>query len=181
MAVGADVVTVFTTSTCPWCVRAKEFLRQKGVPFRERNIEMDPAAARELSLRTGQMGVPVITAGSEVIVGFDRPRLERLAARFAAPPTPDPAAESRPRPKVGMRVKDGPGGAEVVAVHPGSPAEQAGVRVGDLIVDMNARTVRSADDLEAVLAGLTPSGEAGHTIAVDVRRNGKPQRLRLPI
>jgi len=180
MTVGTDVVTVFTTSTCPWCVRAKEFLKQKNVPFRERNIEFDPLAARELSQRTGQMGVPVITAGDEVIVGFDRPRLERLAARFAAP-APDPADDARPRPKVGLRVKDAPGGAEVAAVHPGSPAAQAGLRVGDLIVDMNSRTVRSAADLEAVIVSLTPSAEAGQTVAIDIRRNGKPQRLRLPI
>jgi glutaredoxin-like YruB-family protein len=180
MTVGADAVTVFTTSTCPWCVRAKEFLKQKGVPYRERNIEFDPLAARELSQRTGQMGVPVITAGDEVIVGFDRPRLERLAARFAAPAT-EPTPDARPRPKIGLRVKDAPGGAEIGAVHPGSPAEHAGLRVGDVIVDMNARTVRSAADLEAVLASLTPSGEAGQTIAVDIRRNGRPQRVRLPI
>lgn len=180
MTVGAEVVTVFTTSTCPWCVRAKEFLKQKGVPFRERNIEFDPQAASELSQRTGQMGVPVITAGDDVIVGFDRPRLERLAARFAAPP-PEPAADAPPRPKIGLRVKDAPGGAEVGAVHPGSPAEQAGLRVGDLIVDMHARTVRSAADLEAALAGLTLSQKAGETVALDIRRSGKPQRLRLPV
>jgi glutaredoxin 3 len=178
MPVGAEVVTVFTTATCPWCVRAKEFLKQKGVPFQERNIEFDPQAARELSQRTGQMGVPVITAGDEVIVGFDRPRLERLAARFAAPA---PTNDAPPRPKIGLRVKDAPGGAEVGTVHPGSPAEQAGLRVGDLIVDMHARTVRSAADLEAALAGLTLSQKAGETVAIDIRRNGKPQRLRLPI
>jgi glutaredoxin 3 len=178
MAVGADTVTVYTTTTCPWCTRAKEYLRQKNVPFQEKNIEYDQTAAQEVMRRSGQMGVPVITAGDEIIVGFDRPRLDRLAQKYAPPPPPiDPAL----RPKVGLRVKDAPGGAEVGAVHPGSPAEQAFVRVGDLIVGMNGREVRSAADLEAAIDSLVLSQKAGDTVAVDVRRGGKPVRLRMPV
>ena len=178
MAVGSDTVTVYTTTTCPWCVRAKEYLRQKGVAFTERNIELDRAGAQEVMRRTGQMGVPVIVDGDDVIVGFDRARLDKLAVRHAPPPPPiDPAV----RPKVGLRVKDATGGAEVGYIHPGSPAEQAFIRVGDVIVDLNGRAVRSAADLEAALASLVPSQHAGQTVAVDVRRNGKPVRLRLPI
>jgi glutaredoxin-like YruB-family protein len=179
MTVGADTVTVYTTTTCPWCVRAKDFLRQKGVPYQEKNIEYDPIAAREVMRRTGQTGVPVITAGEETIVGFDRARLERLATKYAPPPPPpDPNV---PRPKVGLRVKDASGGAVVGGIATGSPAEQAGVRIGDLVVSLNGRSVRSAADLEAVLATLTLAQHAGQTIAVDVRRNGKPVRLRLPV
>ena len=171
MAVGADTVTVYTTSTCPWCVRAKDFLRQKGVPFQEKNLEYDAIAAQELRRRTGQMGVPVITAGDEVIIGFDRPKLEKLASRFAPPRT----APTGPRPKIGLRVKSGSGGAEIGAVHPDSPAEQAGLRPGDIVVEVGGRSVRSAADLEAALAELT----ADQTVALDIRRNGKPARLRL--
>lgn len=178
MTVGADTVTVYTTTTCPWCVRAKEYLRQKNVPFQEKNIEYDRAAAQEVMRRSGQMGVPVITAGDEVIVGFDRARLDQIAAKYAPPPPPiDPAL----RPKVGLRVKDASGGAEVGGVNPGSPAEQAGIRIGDVIVGMNGREVRSAADLEAAIDSLVPAQRAGETIAVDVRRNGKPARLRLPV
>src|SRR5438046_488163 len=127
--------------------------------------------------RSGQMGVPVITAGDEVIVGFDRDRLERLAARYAsAAPHADavPQAHATPRPRIGLRVKDVPGGAEVGAVHPGSPAEQAGLRIGDVVVEINGRSVRSAADLETAIAGLRLSQKAGQTIALDVRRKGKP-------
>jgi S1-C subfamily serine protease len=124
--------------------------------------------------KTGQMGVPVITAGNEVIVGFDRPRLEALAQRYAAPPPPtDPAL----RPKIGLRVKDGSGGAEVALVHPGSAAERGGVRVGDVVIEMNGRPVRSAADLESALSTLTPGG----TVAVEVRREGRQRRLRVPL
>jgi glutaredoxin 3 len=174
MAVGTDTVTVYTTSTCPWCVRAKEYLKQKGVPFRERNIEFDRAAAQEVAQRSGQRGVPVIIAGDDVIVGFDRPRLDALASRFAPPP---PAADAAPRPKIGLRVKDATGGAEVGGVRSGSPSERAGLREGDVVIEMNGKPVRSAADLEAVLASLT----VDTTVAVQVRRNGKQTRLRMAL
>ena len=51
--------------------------------------------------RTGQMGVPVTALGGEMVVGFDRPRLERIIQRLRAP-TPRPAT-------LGAAVKDGPG------------------------------------------------------------------------
>ena len=71
-------VLVFTTPTCPWCNRAKTYLRGKGIPFREVDVSRDAAAARELVRRTGQMGVPVIVVGNRPIVGFDQPKLDRL-------------------------------------------------------------------------------------------------------
>ncbi|MCC7371627.1 MAG: PDZ domain-containing protein [Chloroflexi bacterium] len=175
MTVAADTVTVYTTNTCPWCVRAKEFLKQKNVPFQEKNIERDPVAAREIMQRTGQMGVPVITAGSEVIVGFDRPRLEQLATRYAAPA--EDAPPPPPAPKIGLRVKDGSGGALVDAVRPGLPAEAAGVRVGDLVTEINGRPVRSGADLENALAQL----QAGQSVAFDLRRDGRRTRLRMSL
>jgi len=77
-------VVVFTTSTCPWCNRAKTYLRERRVPFREVNIEHDRHAAADLLRRTGQMGVPVIEIDGRPIVGFNRPEVDRalgLAAR----------------------------------------------------------------------------------------------------
>ena len=101
MAVAQDTVTVYSTTTCPWCVRAKEYLKQKGVPFQEKNIEHDPVAAREIMQRTGQMGVPVITAGSDVIIGFDRARLDQLAKRYAASAPARMRFRRHPRPRSG--------------------------------------------------------------------------------
>lgn len=77
-------VLVFTTSTCPWCTRAKSYLRERRVPFREINIERDPQAAKDLVRRTGQMGVPVIEIDGRPVVGFDRQAVDRalgLASR----------------------------------------------------------------------------------------------------
>lgn len=71
-------VLVFTTPTCPWCNRAKAYLRQRHVTFREVDVSRDRAAARDLVRRTGQMGVPVIDINGRPIVGFDRPQIDRL-------------------------------------------------------------------------------------------------------
>lgn len=70
-------VLVFTTSTCSWCNRAKAYLRERKVQFREINIERDPQAAKDLVRRTGQMGVPVIEIDGRPIVGFDRQAVDR--------------------------------------------------------------------------------------------------------
>lgn len=73
---------LFSTSTCPWCSRARRYLKDKGVSVKEINVERDGRAARDMVKKTGQMGVPVVKIGSDWIVSFDRRRIDRaLAAR----------------------------------------------------------------------------------------------------
>ncbi|MED4923489.1 glutaredoxin family protein [Geobacillus thermoleovorans] len=64
-------VTVYTTTTCPYCVMAKNFLRAQGIPFKEVNVELDPEAARRLVETTGQMGVPQIEINGRWVLGYD--------------------------------------------------------------------------------------------------------------
>ncbi len=71
-------VLVFTTPTCPWCQRAKQYLRQQKVPYREVDVSRDSAAARDLVRRTGQMGVPVVEIDGRPIVGFDQRTIDRM-------------------------------------------------------------------------------------------------------
>lgn len=75
---------VFTTSTCSWCKRAKRYLTENGVAFKEVNVERDRNAAREIARRTGQMGVPVIKIGGRWITGFDRAAIDRELALRAS-------------------------------------------------------------------------------------------------
>ena len=70
-------VRVFTTPTCSWCLRTRAFLREHRIPFREVDISRNPAAARDLVRRTGQMVVPVVEIDGRLIVGFDRRTLEK--------------------------------------------------------------------------------------------------------
>ena len=73
-----EQVTVYTTPTCPWCGKVKEFLGEKGVSFNEIDITKDFAGARQMIERTGQRSVPVTVIGDRTIVGFDREELERV-------------------------------------------------------------------------------------------------------
>ncbi len=65
-------VKVYSTPTCPYCKMVKEYLSSKGVTFQNIDVSLDKAAGEEMVKISGQMGVPVIVAGNEVIVGFDK-------------------------------------------------------------------------------------------------------------
>ncbi|MDZ4231073.1 MAG: glutaredoxin family protein [Dehalococcoidales bacterium] len=71
-------VVVYSTPTCPWCRRAKDYLTKKGIPYTEHNVAVDKGKAQEMIQKSGQMGVPVITIDDEVIVGFNQGRLDSL-------------------------------------------------------------------------------------------------------
>ncbi len=64
-------VKIYTKEYCPYCTRAKAFLKQKSVSFEEENIEGDPAAAEKLFKKTGFRTVPQIFIGEECIGGYD--------------------------------------------------------------------------------------------------------------
>lgn len=71
-------ITVYSTKTCPHCNNLKAWLSQNNIPYRAVDVEEDAAAAREMIDLTGQWGVPVIIIDGEVVVGFDRPKIEAL-------------------------------------------------------------------------------------------------------
>ncbi|MEJ2354417.1 MAG: glutaredoxin family protein [candidate division WOR-3 bacterium] len=71
-------IKLYTNSSCPHCTRAKKFLKDHDIKFKEINISRYPEAAKELKEKTGQTGVPVILFGNHKIVGFDENKLKRL-------------------------------------------------------------------------------------------------------
>jgi glutaredoxin 3 len=71
-------VTIYTTPTCHFCHQAKLFFQAHDVAFEEHDVQTDLAARQEMLTKSGQMGVPVIIIGDELIVGFDQPRLRQL-------------------------------------------------------------------------------------------------------
>ncbi len=71
-------VIVFSTPTCSYCNMAKQYFRRNKVRFRDVDISKDPAAARDVMRRSGQMGVPVIDIGGKIIVGFDKSQINQL-------------------------------------------------------------------------------------------------------
>lgn len=74
----ANEVTVFTTPTCPYCRVAKEYLKGKNITFKEVDVSNDMIQAMKMVERSGQMGVPQIWVNNQVVVGFDKPRLDAL-------------------------------------------------------------------------------------------------------
>ena len=166
-------VMVYTSPTCPYCHQAKEYLRQKGVPFTERDVSRDPGAAREIVRLTGQVGVPVITIDDHVIPGFSPQRLEQILASY--------------RPSLGLAIADAdksaahtqPGfpaqGAYIGRVRSG-PAERAGIRTGDVVLAVDGRPIRNAADLEH-LAHHARRG--GHLF--EIWRNGQRLEVRVDL
>ncbi|WP_353095563.1 glutaredoxin family protein [Tissierella praeacuta] len=70
-------VTVYTSNTCPYCVSAKDYLKEKGVSYTEKNVQTDKSARKEL-MAMGHMGVPVLIIDGEEIVGFDKEKIDSL-------------------------------------------------------------------------------------------------------
>ena len=71
-------VIVFSTPTCPWCARLKSYLRSKNIAFKDVDVSRDASAAREMVSKSGQMGVPQAWIDGQVVVGFDRARVDNL-------------------------------------------------------------------------------------------------------
>ena len=73
----AKTVKVYSTPTCPYCIRAKEFLKEKGIAFEDIDVSADREKAKEMIEKSGQMGVPVVDIDGKIIVGFDREKISR--------------------------------------------------------------------------------------------------------
>jgi len=73
-------VVIYSTSACPFCIRAKEFLKSNNIEFENIDISSDPEKAQEMIKKSGQMGVPVFDIDGEIIVGFDKEKVEAALA-----------------------------------------------------------------------------------------------------
>ena len=70
-------VKIYTTSTCPWCVKTKEFLKTHNIKYEESNVGVDEKARNEMFEKSGQFGVPVTDVDGTVIVGYDKEALQK--------------------------------------------------------------------------------------------------------
>jgi glutaredoxin 3 len=69
-------VTIYSTPTCTYCTMAKSFFKTHNIAYTEYNVASDLEKRKEMIDKTGQMGVPVISIDSEVLVGFDETKLK---------------------------------------------------------------------------------------------------------
>jgi len=72
------MITVYSATWCGFCHAAKEYFDKLGVKYEDKDVEKDPANAKESIDKSGQMGIPVIDIDGDVIVGFDRPKIDEL-------------------------------------------------------------------------------------------------------
>lgn len=73
-----NTLTIYSTPTCVYCNMAKSFFKSNNIAFTEHDVASDIAKRKEMIDKTGQMGVPVIEANGEIIIGFDEPRLRQI-------------------------------------------------------------------------------------------------------
>ena len=73
-------VLIYSTPTCHFCHAAKDFFTANNVAFQDFNVAIDLEKRKEMVDMTGQMGVPVIRIGDDVIVGFDEAKIKELLA-----------------------------------------------------------------------------------------------------
>lgn len=71
-------VTIYSTPVCHFCHSAKEFFNENKVDFTEYDVAADAKKRQEMIEITGQMGVPVIQIGEDVVIGFDEEKLREL-------------------------------------------------------------------------------------------------------
>lgn len=71
-------VVVYTTPSCTWCNTLKTYLKEHLIPFREVNVATDTAQAEAMVRKSGQQGVPQTEIDGQIVVGFDRNRLNQL-------------------------------------------------------------------------------------------------------
>lgn len=71
-------VTIYSTPTCGFCKAAKAFFKENNVAYTEYDVASDRERAQEMVSKSGQMGVPVITIGDALVVGFDESKLREL-------------------------------------------------------------------------------------------------------
>ena len=71
-------IKVFSTPTCPYCVTLKEFLKDKGFGFEDIDVSQDQKLLDEMVEKSGQMGVPVVEIDGQIIIGFDKEKINEL-------------------------------------------------------------------------------------------------------
>lgn len=71
-------VIIYSTPTCHFCHLAKDFLNANNIAFTDFNVATDLEARQQMMDKSGQMGVPQILIGDELIIGFDKPRIAEL-------------------------------------------------------------------------------------------------------
>lgn len=75
------MIKIYSTNSCPWCLKAKNYLKSKNIPFKDFNVSEDMEAREEMILKSKQRGVPVLDINGTIIIGFDKNAINRALAK----------------------------------------------------------------------------------------------------
>lgn len=73
-------IKIYSTPTCHFCHMAKDFFSENNIAYTEFDVAADAEKRAEMMEKTGQMGVPVIEVGDEVVIGFNEAKIKELIA-----------------------------------------------------------------------------------------------------
>jgi len=71
-------IIIYSTPTCPYCDMAKDYLKEKGFEFSIIDVASNVDEAKKMVEKTGQMGVPVLEIDGQIVIGFDKNKIDEL-------------------------------------------------------------------------------------------------------
>jgi glutaredoxin-like YruB-family protein len=74
-------VKIYTTPSCPYCEMAKDYFQENNVDYEEHNVAEDDKAREEMIRKSRQMGAPVIDIDGKIIIGFNKPEIEKALSK----------------------------------------------------------------------------------------------------
>lgn len=72
------MVIIYTTPTCVYCNTLKQYLEEKNIKYKEIDVSQDEKELEKMVAISGQMGVPVVDIDGNIVIGFDRPKIDQL-------------------------------------------------------------------------------------------------------
>ncbi|MDY6771692.1 MAG: glutaredoxin family protein [Candidatus Nanohaloarchaea archaeon] len=74
-------IEIFTTPSCPYCAKLKQWLDEEGIDYTEHNVAANRKKAKEMIQKTGQQGVPQTFVGDQAVIGFQPEKIKALIDR----------------------------------------------------------------------------------------------------
>ncbi len=163
----SDTIILYASPFSADCHKARNFLESREIEFIAFDVSSDPVAMQHMVRISGQRHVPVIVKGNQVIIGLDLARLGRLFPR-----------NKRPKIRLGVSITDvkatdkHPEGVYVGGVRAGSLAERAGVKKGDIIIELAQHPIKKTSDIHTIMSDVL----TGDPVAITVWRSGRTMR-----